>query len=120
MAKVARFDRHHRMADRAEIIDKGHPIDSEPVTDESRPDDPRIVGELQHLACDGAGYRDCRGARQRVSRPVAESLPRSLQAGISCGAEGDGLSELRDMTVGHLSDGKSRMCATDVDRNEFH
>src|SRR5262245_12757907 len=78
MAKMLVFDVHHRMSDRAEIVDQGDPVDAEPVADLFRPDDPEIVGELQYVAHDRASHGNGRGSRQGTPHLFAESFPGGL------------------------------------------
>jgi len=76
MAEMLGPDLHHRMADRAEIVDQGHPVDAKTFGDQCRADDPGIVGELQHIARDRAGHGYGHRARQSTPQPFAEDLPR--------------------------------------------
>src|SRR5262245_19818366 len=61
MAQMFGTDSNNRMTDCAEIVDQGDMVEAEPLTDHGRANDPRIVGQLQHVAGNGAGnrYRSC-------------------------------------------------------------
>ena len=85
-------DTHNRVADRTEIIDQRETIEAEPLADHRRPNDPRIVGELQHLARDRAGYGDGSVARQRAPQLITESRPCGLQACMLDSLERDSLA----------------------------
>ena len=74
-------DTHNRVADRTEIVDQRETIEAEPLADHRRPDDPRIVGELQHFARDRAGYGDGSVARQRRA-PTAHRKSPMRSAGL--------------------------------------
>ncbi len=81
-AKVAhmfRTDANDRMTDRTEIIDQGNAVDAESRADHRWTDDPRIVGKLQHFACDRAGDRYSRSARERPPQLLTKCCPGDRQ-----------------------------------------
>ena len=62
MQEMLLRERRNRIGDRPEVVDDDIAVDAEPLLDQRRTDNPRIVGELQHLAADRAG----KGNRQLV------------------------------------------------------
>ena len=75
MAKMFGFDVHHRMSNGAEIVDQSDPVDAEPVANLCGPNDPGIVGQLQCVARDRAGYGNGCCARQGTFQQLAERFP---------------------------------------------
>jgi hypothetical protein len=120
MAKMFGFDVHHGMSDGAEIIDQGDPVHSEAIANLCRPDNPRVVGKLQHVAHDRAGHGDGCGTRQGTADLLPERFPGGLQARMHVGAKRRGIAEARYAAMIDGGDGKPRMRASDIDRNEFH
>src|SRR5438270_11529796 len=58
MAKIVLRQARHGVGDRAEIVDYHVAVYPEPLLDQCGANYPRIVGQLQHLATDGAGESD--------------------------------------------------------------
>jgi hypothetical protein len=117
---MAGLDIDHRMSDGTEIVDQGYSVDAEALAKLRRPDDPGIVGELQHLAHHRTGHGDGGGTRQGLPCPLAECFPGSLQARMRVGAERHGIAEARHAAVLDVGDGEPRMRPSDIDRYEFH
>jgi hypothetical protein len=108
------------MSNGAEIVDQGHPVDAEALADLRRPDDPGIVGELQHVAHDRASHGNGRGARQATPHLLAKRFPGGLQARVRVGAKRYSVAEARHAAMLDVGDGEPRVRSSDIDRYEFH
>src|SRR5215475_8984556 len=120
MVKMLAPDLNHGMAHRAKIIDQGNLVDSKPLGDHRRPDDPGVIGELQHFASDGAGDGYCCGAWQSTSELLAEGLPCGLQACMVLGLESDRLAEALDLSVFDIGKSEPRMASADIGSDQLH
>src|SRR4029078_13408279 len=119
MGQMLLTDTNHRVADRPEIIDQRETIEAEPLADHRRPNDPRVVGELQHFAGDRAGDRDAGGARQGAPQLMTETRPCGLQACVLDGPERDRLAYVRYLSALDVGKGKPRMASPDISHHQF-
>src|SRR6476660_8388251 len=113
MAEMFVRKRSHRISDRAKVVDDDVAVDAETLLDQRRADDPRIVGQLQHLAAD----RACEGDRELIGETAVlapELLPGELEAAMLGGLERYRLAERDDTTPVDLRDGKAGMGTADV------
>jgi hypothetical protein len=120
MGQMLPTDTHNRVADRTEIVDQRETIEAEPPADHRRPNDPGIVGELQHFARDRAGYGDGSIARQSAPQLITESRPCGLQACMLDSPERDSVAEVRDLAVLDVGKRKPSMASPDVSHHQFH
>jgi hypothetical protein len=108
------------VANRREIVDHRPGLGAQPLRDQRRADDPRIVGELDHLAADRGGHRDRRGLGQGASQRLAESLPGELQARMLGDLLRYRLADRDDATLGYFGNREAGVGPSDIDRDDFH
>ena len=114
MLEIVRARVLHRMPDRAEVVDQDVPIDTEPFPDQRRPDDPGIVGQLDHLRPDRRGDRDRGGAGQGAPGEPPEMRPGELQAAMLGRLQRHRRVQPDDATVLDRRDGEAGMRTADV------
>ena len=99
-------ERRHGMSDRAEIVDEAKRSTPEPLLDQRRPDDPRIVGQLEHLAADrpGEGHRQLvRQARSPARAPNSSHAAGSSHARRSCSVTGSPSDTTRPPSISAMA-----------------
>ncbi len=75
------------MSDRLEVVDDHEALDTELFLHQRRADDPRIVGELEHVAAHGPSEGDRQLVGKRVLDSAPEFLPGMLEAGEFLGLD---------------------------------
>ena len=120
MAKLIRAELRNRVADGVKIIDETEAINLHFFRDHRGPDNPRIVGEFEHLSAHRTG--DCNPRRAWQSTPGLRGkiLPRSLETGMFGGFERHGVGERMHPALAHLGKRKACMSAADINSDDFH
>ncbi len=109
------------MRDCSEIVDDYEALDAEPLKHKRGADDPRIIGELQHVAADGARKGDRQFLGKRLLDATAEFLPRMLEACEFAGFDRHRLAEVDYLAVVDRCQRETCMRSTDVgSRNHSH
>lgn len=111
----------NRVSNSAEIVDDGISGDTQAFLDQSRPDHPGIVGELEDLSGDRAREGDREFIGKVRTRPPAKFLPGKLEACMFRGLQSDGLAERGDALAVDLGQCKAGVRSANVsDGNPLH
>ena len=119
MDHVARVDLGDGMANGAEIIDQQQVVDADFAAEAGGTENPRTVGEFQHLAAHRQGDGEGGGARRLAADPLDEGAPGQRQAGVVGDFEGDGLAERPHPAAADFRQRETRIGAADVGDDDF-
>ena len=106
--------------DRDEVVADGVAVDPELFGDQRRVDDPRVVGQLDHVAADRTGDRDRSRAGPRASDRGGVGVPGKLKAAMVGRLHRDLGAERDDAAGVDLGDRETGMGSADIGGDDLH
>src|SRR5689334_7613786 len=104
----------HSMSNSAEIVDDRVSANAQTLLDESRPDHPGIVGQLEKVTVDGPSQGNGKFSGQVGTRAPAEFLPGELEARMLRRLERDRRAERGDAPAVDFGKRKAGVSAADI------